>query len=201
MKKRLHLSSSNPDFTMKKSMFLICFIFSFASFAQTDAEMKAYMDYLTPGPMHKHLGESVGNWDFVLKTWDAPGSKPTEDKGTSKGEMILGGRYFQMTHEGTAWGMPFNAIQLIGFDNAKQEFLGFWIDNMGTGFTVSSGKMDFNKPYLEMFGTFIDPLTKKDVKFRSVLQSADIDHYKIEMYIEKEGKEMLFWETAYSRKK
>ncbi|GAB1444259.1 hypothetical protein MASR2M39_31090 [Ignavibacteriales bacterium] len=186
---------------MKKTIIFLSLFISFISFAQTDAEMKAYMEYLTPGPMHSHLAESVGNWDYTLKTWGDPAAQPTVDKGTSKGEMILGGRYFQMTHEGTAWGMPFSAIQLFGFDNAKQEFLGFWIDNMGTGFTCSSGKMDFNKPYLEMFGTFVDPLTKKDVKFRSVLKSTDIDHFSIQMHIEKDGKEMLFWETGYSRRK
>ena len=72
---------------------------------------------------------------------------------------------------------------------------------MGTGFTVSSGKMDFNKGYLEMFGSFVDAAVKKDVNFRCVLKSTDIDNFSIQMYVTKEGKESMLWDTAYSRKK
>ena len=186
---------------MKKLALVLTVIFAFSAFAQTDEEMKAYMDYLTPGPFHKHLAQSEGNWDYQMKIFAEPGKDPVIERGTAKVEMILGGRYLQMTHEGTAWGMPFQAIQIFGFDNVKQEFLAYWIDNMGTGFTVSSGKMDFNKGYLEMFGSFVDAAVKKDVNFRCVLKSTDIDNFSIQMYVTKEGKESMLWDTAYSRKK
>jgi hypothetical protein len=186
---------------MKKIFTLVCLVFVGITYAQTEAEMKAYMDYLTPGKMHEHLAISVGNWDYTQKMWSAPGTEPTLEKGTAKGEMILGGRYLQMTHEGNAWGMPFQAIQLFGFDNAKQEFLALWIDNMGTGFAVSSGKLDPSKPYLEMFGSFVDPLTKSDMKFKVISKCIDNDHNTMEMFVYPNDQEFLLWETNYSRKK
>ncbi len=186
---------------MKKLTIVLTVLFAFASFAQTNDEMKAYMDYLTPGPFHQHLAQSEGNWDYQMKMFSEPGKAPDIENGTAKAEMILGGRYLQINHDGTAWGMPFQAIQIFGFDNVKQEFLAFWIDNMGTGFTFSSGKMDFEKDYLEMSGSFVDAAQKKDVNFRSVLKSTDIDHFNIEMYVTKDGKESMFWDTSYSRKK
>ncbi len=154
---------------MKKLTLVLSAFFAFVALAQTDEEMKAYMDYLTPGPMHKHLSQSEGNWDYQMKIYGEPGKEPVTEKGTAKAEMILGGRYLQINHDGTAWGMPFQAIQIFGYDNVKQEFLAYWIDNMGTGFTVASGKMDFNKGYLEMKGSFIDAALKKDVNFRCIL--------------------------------
>lgn len=186
---------------MKQLTLILAVLFTFSAFAQTAEEMKAYMDYLTPGPFHKHLAQSEGNWDYQMKIFAEPGKEPASEKGTAKGEMILGGRYLQMTHNGTAWGMPFEAIQIFGFDNVKQEFLAYWIDNMGTGFTVSSGKMDFNKGYLEMFGSFVDAAMKKDVNFRCALKSSDIDHFSIQMYVTRDGVENILWDTAYTRKK
>ena len=35
-------------------------------------------------------------------------------------------------------GMPFNGLSLEGYDNAKKEFTSIWIDNMGTGTSISA---------------------------------------------------------------
>mgnify|MGYP000952914751 CR=1 FL=1 len=186
---------------MKKLALVLTVIFACTTFAQSAEEMKAYMDYLTPGPMHKHLSQSEGNWDYQMKIYSDPGKEPLTEKGTAKAEMILGGRYLQINHDGTAWGMPFQAIQIFGYDNMKQEFLAYWIDNMGTGFTLSSGKMDFNKGYLEMSGSLVDAALNKEIDFRCVLKSSDADHFSIDMYATRDAVESMMWETTYTRKK
>lgn len=185
---------------MKKMTLLFVITLTGFSFAQTEAEMKAYMEYLTPGEAHSYLTHAVGDWDYVLKIWMDPGKEPTSNKGTAKGEMLLGGRYLQISHDGVAWGMPMQAIQLFGFDNIKKEFQALWIDNMGTGFTISTGTMNNETKNIEMFGSFIDAV-QGETKFKGVWNFADMNNHSIKMFTLKEGKEILSWETIYTKKK
>ncbi len=63
-------------------------------------------------------------------------------EGTGKTEMILGGRYQQSTHKSMMMGMPTEGISLMGYDNATDEFTAIWIDNIGTGTSVTKAKPD-----------------------------------------------------------
>jgi hypothetical protein len=185
---------------MKKMTLLFVIILTGISFAQTEAEMKAYMEYLTPGEAHEYLTHAVGDWDYLLKIYTEPGKEPTNNKGTAKGEMLLGGRYLQISHDGVAWGMPMQAIQLFGFDNYKKEFQALWMDNMGTGFSLSTGKFEDGTKNIVMFGSFIDAVNG-ETKFKAVWNFADMNNHSIKMYSLKEGKEILSWETIYTKKK
>ncbi|MBK7868242.1 MAG: DUF1579 family protein [Ignavibacteriales bacterium] len=169
------------------------------SFAQTDAEMKAYMEYLTPGEMHEYLTHAVGDWDYALKIWTEPGKEPTVNKGTAKGEMLLGGRFLQISHDGVAWGMPMPAITLSGFENFKKEFQALWTDNMGTGFSLSTGTMNSVTKNIVMYGSFIDAV-QGETKFKGVWNFADLNNHSIKMFTLKDGKEILSWETIYTKK-
>ncbi len=44
--------------------------------AQTEAEMKAWMDYMTPGDIHKMLAKSDGDWDADMTMWMAANTPP-----------------------------------------------------------------------------------------------------------------------------
>lgn len=57
-------------------------------------------------------------------------------------KMILGGRFLQQEVNGEMMGMPMNGIGITGYDNLKKKYVGFWIDNMGTGMYTMEGEMD-----------------------------------------------------------
>ena len=54
----------------------------------------------------------------------------------------MGGRYQEGTYSGDMFGMPFEGRGMVAYDNATEEFVSTWIDNMGTGMMVTKGKYD-----------------------------------------------------------
>ena len=86
---------------MKKLFFAALFaVISLSSFAQSEAEMKAWQAYMTPGDMHKRMASSVGNWKTDITLWMTPEAAPIKSTGTTKNEMVYGGRYLQSTNTG-----------------------------------------------------------------------------------------------------
>jgi len=168
---------------------LLIFTASLNAQDEMSADQKAWMEYMTPGPMHEMMAESVGEWNTKSTFWMNPEGKPMESEGTAKFEMLLGGRYLKSTHTGPMMGMQFEGIFLQGYDNATGEFTATWIDNMGTGISVSKGTYDEGTKTLNFTGTMIDPMSGKEVHYRQTIKLIDYNHQVIEMFIQEEGKE------------
>jgi len=164
------------------------------------AQQKAWNEYMTPGWAHEMMAAHEGEWKVVTTFWMDPSAPPQTMEGTAKSEMILGGRYLKSTHSGTMMGMPFNGLSLEGYDNAKKEFTSIWIDNMGTGTSISTGSYDKATNTITYIGNVYDPMQGKDVKIRETVKIIDKDHYTIEMYNELDGKEFKSMEIAFERK-
>ena len=162
-------------------------------------EMQAWMEYMTPGPMHEMMAKAVGDWNVKTKFWMDPAGEPMETEGKATMEMILGGRYLKATHTGTMMGMPFEGINLQGYDNATGEFTAIWIDNMGTGFSISNGKYDEATNSINFEGSMLDPMTKEDMKFRQVVKTINDNHFMFEMYSNYSGKEFKSMVVDYTR--
>jgi len=172
-------------------IFSALFISTITMFAQEEmsAEQKAWMDYMTPGPMHEMMAESVGEWKSINTFWMDPAAEPMVSEGTVEFEMILGGRYMKSTHKGMVMGMPFTGMMLQAYDNAAKEFIAIWIDNLGTGMSVSKGTYDEATKTLNSTGTMIDPMSGKEVSYRQTVQLIDDEHQLVEMFILEGGKE------------
>ncbi len=182
---------------MKKFiLLLVCFI-SIPLMAQDDA-MKAWMAYMTPGEMHTWLAKNEGEWKYVQESWMTPGAEATVDSGISKNSMILGGRYLQMIHEGSAFGTPFTGINLLGYDKTLKKFFSFWIDNLGTGYTVATGDYDKASNTIILFGNMLDPASGKDWKYKMVIMEPKNGEVGNEMYgFDPQGKEYLMMRSVY----
>ena len=178
-------------------MFATCSVF--AQDEQMDAEMQAWMEFMTPGEMHEMLADMAGEWKTVTKTWMAPDAEPMVSEGTIKSEMILGGRYLQMNHEGTTMGMPFSGISIEGFDNVKKKFVNIWIDNMGTGIAQSEGVFDPESRTITYKGVMSDPVSKQDTEFKNVLEIGE-NEYVLSMYSDVNGQEHKWMEMKYIKK-
>lgn len=188
---------------MKKITIIICTllitILCKTTFAQTEAEMKAWQDYMTPGDVHKMLASSDGTWNEDITMWMDP-AKPTKSTATAENKMILGGRYQQSTHTGTFNGMPFEGFSLIGYDNAKKIFVSSWADNMGTGIMNMEGKWDPATKTINFTGTTVEPATGKDMNVRETFSIIDNNTQKMEMFMTNDGKESKTMEIKFTRK-
>jgi Protein of unknown function (DUF1579) len=189
---------------MKKLVTLISF-FTVVCFsrltAQTDAEMKAWQNYMTPGDVHKMMAQSDGEWNEEVTMWMDPGKPPAKYTATAKNEMIMGGRYQLSKSSGTMMGMPFEGMSLVGYDNIKKVFTSTWIDNFGTGTMTMEGTWDDQTKSITSKGKEVDPMTGKEGWVREVMKFIDNDTQQMEMWENKNGKEIKTMEIKFTRKK
>lgn len=181
------------------SLGLCMLIFSLS--AQTESQMKAWTDYMTPGEIHKMIASWDGTWEGDAKMWMAPGQEPTTTKTTSVNKMILGGRYQESRVSGNFNGMPLEGISIVGYDNAKKKLINTWIDNFGTGLMYMEGTWDPASKTMEFKGKGLDPMIGKEIPMRQTIKIVDDKTQLMEMYSTPEGgTEMKSMEITMKRK-
>jgi hypothetical protein len=181
------------------SILLLLFISSGLR-AQSQDDMKAFMDYMTPGPIQQMMAKSVGIWAGAVTFWQKEGAPAMTSTTETVNEMILGGRFLKGTNKGSMFGMPFEGVGVTGYDNAKKLFVNSWIDNMGTGMIFMEGTWDAASNSINFAGKSTDPITKKDVPTREVWKFVDDTHQILEMYYTSDGKEFKSMEIKYTKK-
>lgn len=167
------------------------------------AMQKAWTEYATPTEPHKRMASESGTWTEDLTFWMSPEDKnPQKYTATAEFKMLLGGRYQEQRHRGKMMGMDFEGISTLVYNNANGEYTSTWIDNMGTGMMVSTGKYDEASKSTTFNGETIDPMTKKSKKFRQVVTIIDDNTQKMESFDEaQDGKEFKSMEILMKRKK
>lgn len=122
------------------------------------------------GEAHKKLLAQVGEWDYVVEFCMAPGADLVKSGGKASFKPILGGRYIEGRFQGnpSQWSPEgFQGVDLLGYDNGRQHYTGYWLDSSSTQPMLSTGQMNGN--VLEMSGVHDDPMKgQKDVPFRTV---------------------------------
>jgi hypothetical protein len=187
---------------MKKFFFfllLTCF-FSINSFAQNNDDMKKWMDYMTPGKEHQDLAKMNGDWVYTSKFWMDPNAPAQTSEGTAYCEMLLGGRYQQMTVSGKMMGMDFKGIAVTGFDNAKKVWVSSWIDNFGTGLMYMEGTFDDASKKIVFTGKMVDPMSGKLTDVKQTLKMVDDKNVEMEMFDNSRGSEFKNMEIKYTKK-
>jgi len=165
------------------------------------AQMEAWMKAATPGDAHKKLDHMVGTFDVKVKSWMAPAAPPMESTGTAENTWVLGGRWVEEKFTGTFMNMPFHGIGYTGYDNIKKQYVGTWIDDMGTSMMVSTGKGGSGNTY-EFSSSMDDPMTGKTMPVTEKVVVTDNDHHMMEMWSPgPDGKMFKMMEIWYTRKK
>lgn len=168
---------------------------------EAKAMMDAWMKYMTPGDAHKRLDAMVGTWEAKVTSWMAPGAPPQVSNGVSENRWVLGSRYLEQNFSGSFNGMPFSGIGYTGYDNAKKEYFGTWMDNMSTGIMTSTGNTADGKIW-SYKSTMTDPMTGRDTPGETKITVADADHQVMEMWgAGPDGKMFKMMQIEYSRKK
>ncbi len=171
-----------------------------AQSAEEQAAQKAWMEYMTPGPMHQMLAKADGDWTYEMTSWMTPNAPPTKSTGNSTNRMILGGRYQESKITGTVMDMPFEGLGNMGYDNAKKVFVSSWVDNMGTGIAYMEGKWDEGTKSIHFTGKMLDPMTGKDCEVKQNVFMVDDNTQKMEMFTVTDGKDVKTMELIMKRK-
>lgn len=167
----------------------------------SSADMEAMTKAATPGENHKHLQRYVGDWTYSIKMFAAPGQPPLEATGTMHAESILGGRYVQSVYKGDLMGQPFEGRSTDGYDNVSKQFVGAWVDNMGTGIMNSTGTADSGGKVVNMNADMMDPVSGKKVATKSTTTWIDDSHFKMEMFmVDPSGKSVKTMEITAQKK-
>ncbi len=190
---------------MKKITAILCLLFAAAAVntaaAQDDAAAKAWMDFMTPGPMHTWMAKWNGSWEAELTQW-MPGAPATKSKGTNEQSSIMNNRYTIGKFTTTMMGMPMQGQSMMGYDNAKKIFVSTWVDNFGSGIVYMTGTYDEATKTLNLKGRQTDPITGKDSELREEMKIIDDNTYMLIMYgTGMDGVEQKFMEGIFKRKK
>jgi hypothetical protein len=183
-----------------------------ASGQPSQAEMmKQMMEMAKLNENHKMLADMVGTWNYTVTMWmnPDPNAKPETSKGTSVTNSMMNGRFFVTNvtgkmempgADGKMKNVTFKGMGIDGYDNAKQKFVGSWVDSMGTGIMMSEGTYDaatktltYNAEYTMAPGMV--------QKIREVVKITDKDHHTFEWYENRGGEEKKTMEIVYTRKK
>ena len=131
----------------------------------------------------------------------SPEGEPTLSEGTASGEMLMGGRYLKVNHASAMMNMPMEGMSLEGFDNASKEFTSVWIDNMGTGIMIARGTYDEDTKTINYKGSFVDPMSGKEMSFRETMKYVDENTRRMEMFmINDDGSEFKSMIVQYTKK-
>jgi Protein of unknown function (DUF1579) len=166
----------------------------------TTAQQQAWLEYMTPSAGHNVLADHAGEWKTITTFWMDPAAPPQKYEGSARNEMIMGGRYLKSYYTGNMMGMPFEGMSLEGYDNAKKEYTSIWVDNFGTGTSISTGKYDEKIKSIIYKGTVYDPMAGKDTPIKEIIKTIDKDHHVMEMYSIIDGKEIKTMEVSFERK-
>jgi len=166
-----------------------------------EAMMDEMMKFATPGENHKALEPLVGTWKATVKMWTGPGD-PQISEGTCERSWIMGGRYLMAKHTGTMAGMPFEGLEIMGYDVRFGQYVSAWVDNMGTSIAMTtSGMMDPATKTLTMTMPMYDPMTKVMMPYKDVTKIVDDNSHTFTMSSNRGGKETTEMEITYTRVK
>lgn len=167
-----------------------------------DRQMMEMMEkYATPGKDHELLKKYVGEWNVEIKSWMEPEGAPFTSQGTMKSKLIFDGRYVSCHFEGLMMGRKYMGLEIIGFDNFQKKYVTIWIDNMGTGFFMTSGMLDASGMVLTETGTMPDMISGGMQKVRDVTTFMPDGSYKFEMFMfMPDGKEFRSMELVAKKK-
>ena len=146
--------------------------------AERARKQKEIMQATLPGEEHELLARLAGDWNMELKMWMTPETEPMIVSGTSRNEMILGGRFLKSEAAAGSGAHAMESLNLVGFDRRHKKYTTVGFDNFGTYSVSASGSFDEESGKLVLSGTGTDPIGGFDQVYDFVVEFIDDDHYR-----------------------
>jgi hypothetical protein len=192
---------------MKKLSTLLLMVLSISSstlqaLTPNDAPRNDWEKYMTPNSVHKMLKTYDGEWTEEVTMWMSPDEAPSTFKIDCSIEMALEGRYQVSKHKGEMLDFYYEGLTYLGYNTISETFSLSGFNNMGTGVLTLHGTWKTPSKVIELKGTTISPDNKKVITVRQVITFTDNDHFTIESYDSKGGKdERKSFVYKFTRKK
>lgn len=98
----------------------------------------------------------VGQWEAEVEVVSQPGQPPLKVTSTESIRPI-GGRWILSEGETTSAAMPFARALILGYDAAKEKYVGTWVDTNSTHIGVYEGTLDAAGAVLTLEGELPHP--------------------------------------------
>jgi Protein of unknown function (DUF1579) len=155
-----------------------------------------------PTPQHALFKPFEGTFRAKVLIYMGPG-EPLVTSGTMVNTFQLGGLYLHQDYSGDETGSPFPAFAgkgYWGFNPARSQFEGFWIDNASSMMQLEHGTVDAAGKVWTMFSEFVHPYSGQTVKKRTEIKLLDQDHHTMTSYmIDGTGHESRTMQIEYQR--
>lgn len=163
---------------MKNFCFLIFALLSISLHAQS---RDPWVVYRTPSASHEFFAKYAGSFSMEITLYNGD-SNPVVNVVDSQHEMILGGRFLEMTQTGTIVFMDYASRITLGINNATQQITSTTLTNFGTGtLTLVGSWLEDNKKAV-LYGTLANPVTKNFIKIRQEITFVDENTIIIENF-------------------
>lgn len=150
---------------------------------------------LQEAPEQNHiLSPLVGTWHYDLNYWATEDSEPQLSSGVIVNEMVFDNR-FLLSKSSVILNIGGENIghqswSLLGYDPAKEKFTSSLIDTHHKGMISGTATYNAERKILEEEGSFIHPLTGKEMAYRAELEFTSDDTHKRTIFIaDDQGKE------------
>jgi hypothetical protein len=155
------------------------------------------MQAAKPGPEHALLAQQAGKWKATQKMMMDPSQPPVVTESTEVCELICNGLFLRSDYMAKDSTGEFHGSGLLGYDTAKQKYVGVWVDTFATAMYPYEGTCTGNKCTYTMQTT--DP-GGKPVTLTLVYEMIDDNHRKFAMMMPgPDGKPMTTMEIDYTR--
>lgn len=158
------------------------------------AQMARMMELAQPGPEHERLASLAGDWEATFRM---SGMSLTA---TAENRMIMGGRFLASTVTGSAGGMPFEGLTILGFDRGPGVYTAVGFDTFGTFYVTGAGPWDDAEDRAVLAGSYDDPVTGHAHEYEFVWTVTSSDHYRWDVVFLDGGVRQTVMEGEYRRR-
>lgn len=146
------------------------------------------------------LASLAGQWQVEQSLWTEPGAAPVRDHGEATLEMVLDGHHLEQRLR-IASQAPFQGLGHIGYDEADGHYYASWMDTNSGGLLLLHGEADVSGSTYVFRGDMAQA-GKPGLRIgvREVLHVTDRDHFTIEYYETRDGREARMVALDYRRK-
>jgi hypothetical protein len=153
-------------------------------------------------PEHQWLQQLVGTWKVDAEMSMGPDQPPMKMESTEK-VRSLGGLWVLAEGSANMDGTRFSSVMTVGYDPAKQHFVGSWVDTMQTHLWIYRGSLDESRTTLTLEAEgprFDDPNTL--TTYRDAVELVDANHKRLTSSVKNaDGSWTQFMQANYERVK